>query len=246
MKDQGGGHSRIVYRIDGVEIEGRSVDIPGTGGDKISRSIPIGSGQHTLTVAAYSANGKVLGQPKTIQLIGRQIAPGSLPSLYLVAVGISHYSDNSLSDGVKFAAGDADEVAAKFREQKGKGLYRNVEAVPLEDARATVAGIQNTVAQEAKNVQPGDIFVLYLAGHGIAVDGDYYFIPWEAEYTNQEDLLKKSLNREAIQTLLKTIPTNKSVLLLDTCDSGAYLGGRLAPSNKAELKKSPLCRGVRF
>src|SRR5207249_3019672 len=53
----------------------------------------------------------------------------------------------------------------------------------------------------------------------------YYFIPWEAEYTNQKDLLAKSLNRAKIQALLKQILTNKSVLILDTCGAGAYLEG---------------------
>jgi WD40 repeat protein len=237
LKNLGGGRGRIVYRIDGVEIEGRDVDIAGTGGDTISRYIPIGSGEHTLTVAAYSANGKILGQPRTVQIKGRQLAQGSKASLYVIAVGITHYSDHSLWDGVKFAAADADLVAAKFKEQEGKGLYPKVTVVPLEDSRATVKGIQDAIAQAAKNVQVGDTFVLYMAGHGMAVEGEYYFIPWEAEYTNRTELLGKSLNREAVQALLKTIPTNKSVLILDTCNSGAFVEGRDAASEKAAIEK---------
>jgi len=237
VKDLGGGRGRIVYRIDGVEIEGRAVDIAGTGGDTISRYIPVGSGAHTLTVAAYSANGKILGEPRTVQLTGRQLAPGSKTSLYVVAAGITHYRDHSLWDGVKFAAADADLVAAKFQEQEGKGLYPKVTTVPLEDSRATAQGLQDAIAQAAKKVQAGDTFVLYLAGHGMAVEGEYYFIPWEAEYTNRTELLSKSLNREAIQALLKTIPTNKSVLILDTCNSGAFVEGRDAASEKAAIEK---------
>jgi WD40 repeat protein len=237
VKDLGGGRGRIVYRIDGVEIEGREVDIAGTGGDTISRYIPIGSGEHTLTVAAYSADGKILGQPRTVQIKGRQLAQGSKTSLYVIAAGITHYSDHSLWDGVKFAAADADLVAAKFKEQEGKGLYPKVTTVSLEDSKATVKGIQNAIALAAKSVQAGDTFVLYLAGHGMAVEGEYYFIPWEAEYTNRTELLSKSLNRESIQALLKTIPTNKSVLILDTCNSGAFVEGRDAASEKAAIEK---------
>lgn len=237
VKDLGGGRGRIVYRIDGVEIEGRAVEIAGIGGDTINRYIPVGSGAHTLTVAAYSSNGKVLGQPKTVQLTGRQLPQGSKTALYVIAAGITHYSDHSLWEGVKFAAADADLVAEKFKEQEGKGLYTTVTTVPLEDSRATIKGIQDAITQASKKVQAGDTFVLYLAGHGIAVEGEYYFIPWEAEYENRPALLSKSLNRETIQALLKTIPTNKSVLILDTCNAGAFVEGRDAASEKAAIEK---------
>ena len=162
----------------------------------------------------------------------------------MIAAGISHYSDHSLSAGVRFAAADADLVAARFKEQEGKGLYRKVKAVALPDSKATVKNIRTEVAQAAKTVQPGDTFVLYLAGHGVAVDGEYFFIPWEAEYTNQKDLLAKSLNRETIQALLKQIPTNKSVLILDTCGAGAYLEGRAtASSEKAAIERVAMMSG---
>jgi len=239
VKDLGGGRGRIVYRIDGVEIEARdAVDIKGTGSNTISRYVTVGSGQHTLTIAGRGANDKIEGTPRTAQLTGRQPVPGSKTMLYVIAAGISHYSDHSLDQGVKFAAGDADLVAARFQEQEGKGLYQKVKAVSLSDSKATATNIRDAVARVSTTIQPGDTFVLYLAGHGISVDGEYYFIPWEAEYTNQTDLLAKSMNREAIQGLLKKIHTNKSVVILDTCGAGAYLEGRATSvGEKAAMEK---------
>jgi hypothetical protein len=62
-------YGRIVYRIDGAEIEGRgTVDIRGTGGDTINRSIPVGSGQHTLTVTAPMARSRA--DPRRFKLHG--------------------------------------------------------------------------------------------------------------------------------------------------------------------------------
>jgi hypothetical protein len=178
IKDMGGGRGRIVYRIDGAEIEGRAIDIRGTAADANNRYIPTANGAHTVTVAAYDAAGKIQGPPKTIRVTRSAPAPGSGSNLYVVAAGISHYSDNSLSQGVKFAAADADLIAARLKEQEGKGLYRRVNAVSLPDSKATIRNLQNEVAQAAKTVQPGDTFVLYLAGHGVAKDGEYYFIPY--------------------------------------------------------------------
>jgi WD40 repeat protein len=235
IKDKGQGHGRIVYRLDGAEIEGLEgrggVDLRGTGGDTVSRTILVGSGAHTLTVAAYSANDKIEGQPKTIQILRRQ--PYVAPSLYVVAVGVSYYSDNSLIGGVKFAAADADLLAATFKEQEGRGLYRQVSSIALRDRQANIANIKATVATVAKRVKPGDTFVLYLAGHGVAEQGEYYFIPWEAEYSNRREWLQKSLNREAIQTLLKQITTNKTVLILDTCDAGSFLPTGFNPQRES-------------
>jgi WD40 repeat protein len=242
IRDMGGGHGRIVYRIDGLEIEGRAAaEVTGTGGDTISRHIPIASGAHTLSVAAYSASGKIEGRPKTVQITSSLPAPGA--NLYVIAAGISHYSDPSLAEGVRFAAADADQVAARFKEQEGKGLYPKVNAVSLPDSQATIKSIESAVGDAASNVQPGDTFVLYLAGHGEAVDGEYYFIPWEAAYTNQEELLSKSLNREAIQALLKQIPTRKGLLILDTCSPGAHLDARAIAGEKAALERFALMSG---
>jgi len=242
IKDMGGGQGRIVYRIDGVEIEGgTAADVAATGNNIVSRHIPLASGAHTLTVTAYNASGKIEGRPKTIQITSSLPVAG--PNLWVIAAGISHYSDHSLWEGVKFAAADADQVAARFKEQEGKGLYRQVNAVSLPDGQATTKNIQNAVAQVAKTVQPGDTFVLYLAGHGEAVNGEYYFIPWEAESTNHEELLNKSLNRNAIQALLRQVPANQGVLILDTCGLGVLPEARATASEKAALEKIALMSG---
>ena len=222
LKDMGGGLGRVVYRVDGREIQGRGgADIAGTGTDVIKRYIPVANGSSMLTVAARNSSDKIESPQTTIRLTRNLPSAGS--NLYVIAAGVTHYKDHSLWEGVRFASGDADDVAARFREQEGKGLYGKVTAVPLPDSRATIKNIHDEVAQAAKTIRPGDTFVLYLAGHGEAEDGEYYFIPWEAEYINQEALLKQSLNREGIQGLLRQIHTNNSVLILDTCGAGAYL-----------------------
>lgn len=234
VKEAGGGQGRVVYRIDGTEIEGRQVDIAGTAGDTVNRYIPVGPGAHTLTVSAYNAKGNVEGRSVSIRLTGLEAR--GMPNLYVVSAGISHYSDASLNRGVRFAADDANLVAATFKGQEGKGLYQKVEVVPLPDSRATVKGIQAAVDQAAKSARLGDTFVLYLAGHGIVVDGEYYFVPYEAA-NNQADILSKGLNRKAIQELLKKIPTTHSVLILDTCHAGAIAEGWDDASEKGAIRR---------
>jgi uncharacterized caspase-like protein len=147
------------------------------------------------------------------------------PDLYVVAVGISKYRDSSLNQGVKFAAADASNIATRLKQQ-GAGLFRDVVTNVLQDANASRENIEKTVAQVATVIQPSDEFVLYLAGHGTAIDGEYTFVPWNAIYSSSQSLHDQSLNEERLQSLLKNIHANKSLLLLDTCSAGAAIAGR--------------------
>jgi WD40 repeat protein len=224
VKDMGGGIGRIVYRIDGREMDVRDAfDIRGTASDVNSRYIDTAVGKHKVEVSAYDAKNRMEGLPKTAWPTRSLPAAGPRPNLHVVAAGVTHYSAFSGYDDVKFAAADADMVAARFEEQEGKGLYRKVNAVSLPDGRATADNIRTEVARAAKTATADDTFVLYLAGHGVAVDGEYHFIPWVTKPASRRDLLDSSLNREKIQALLRQVPTSKSVLILDTCSAGAYL-----------------------
>lgn len=144
-----------------------------------------------------------------------------------------------MNKGVSFAAADADMITEAFKKQGGKGRFDKVSVnpVPLLDSRATAKNITDAVVNAASHIQPGDTFVLYLAGHGIAVNGEYYFIPWVEKYTGNQDLLSKSLNREAIQELLGQIQihTKKIVLILDTCGASAVMGGGDAEKESAAM-----------
>jgi uncharacterized caspase-like protein len=77
-------------------------------------------------------------------------------------------------------------------------------------------------------VRPGDLFVLYLAGHGVSDDnGEYLFLPQDLVYRNSAALAEAGLGGSELRRLLAAIPSNKTVVVLDTCSSGAFsLSGR--------------------
>ena len=254
VEDQGGGIGKLVCKLEGAEIpclSGRDPDIAGTGSLTATRKVPVPPGHHTIDILAYSKDGKIEGRAVSVQVTGSQ--PTGRPNLYVVAAGISHYMDHSLDDGVTFAEKDAESVAASFKQQEGKGLYGKVSTVTLPDDRATGTGIRTAVEQAASQVKPGDTFILYLSGHGTNVQAaqdeelkgkeGYYFIPYDAVYTNLVDLVKKSLSGENIQQLLALIKTNKSLLLLDTCNSGAISGGRGPATEKGNLERIAVMSG---
>lgn len=233
VKNRGGGVGRVVYRVDGVEFAGRDVGIALPGSDTMNRRFDLTPGRHELTATVY--NGKNQIESRSVSAIVNVAPKAQAPSLFVVAAGISRYRDSALNEGVKYASADARTVVERLQEQ-GKGLYSKITVYPLYDDQATRAGIEQTIAKVASAIQSHDVFVLYLAGHGAAFDGQYHFIPWEVRYTSNAALRQQSFDQEAFRKALAQIPAKKTLVLLDTCSSAAYSEGR-ALGDKASIDR---------
>ncbi|MFK9175274.1 hypothetical protein ACJEI5_25240, partial [Escherichia coli] len=56
------------------------------------------------------------------------------------------------------------------------------------------------------------------------IGGTYYFVPQDVRYQNEATLRAGSLSEGRLKDLLKDIRAQKSMLLLDTCYAGAFVG----------------------
>jgi hypothetical protein len=105
----------------------------------------------------------------------------------------------------------------------GSTLFAEVKPRTLTDKQVTEEAIASAFDRIAADAGEGDVFVLYLAGHGKAIAGKYYYFP----ETLEED---HSIERHAIGQdkweawLAKVGHVTKSVLFLDTCYGGAAAG----------------------
>jgi hypothetical protein len=223
ITDKGSGTGRAVYRIDGAEMQGRQVGLI-TNKETVETTFDLPPGRHTVAATVFDKSNRIESTPLARTVVVKETK--QKPALYVVAVGISDCRDHSFDAGVKFAASDAQMLADRLKQQ-GVGLFRSVEAVVLQNGKATRDNIEKTVQGMTAHIQPADEFVLYLAGHGTALNGDYTFIPWDAIYGgDSDDLQKQSLGGERLQKLLSAIPISKTVLLIDTCSAGSALKGR--------------------
>jgi len=68
------------------------------------------------------------------------------------------------------------------------------------------------------------VFVLYVAVHGVTNkdDGNYYYLPVNFRYTSDKAVAKQAMSNEFFQENLSKIKAQKSLVLLDTCNSGAF------------------------
>ena len=219
--DQGGGIGAVETRLGGAVIEGRA-NPPVVGINR--RRLPLPSGKLRAQMVAFSRSG-VASTPLVFDVEG---APTTEPpTLHLLAVGITAYRDGALRQGVKFAAGDARAIAAALSAPGRAATPRVAQPVLLTEEEATGTRIRQELEAMASRVQPADVFVLYLAGHGVSNDqGEYVFLPQDLLYQKSASL-RGGLDGPELRKLLARFRSTKTVVVLDTCSSGAFrLAGR--------------------
>ena len=123
--------------------------------------------------------------------------------------------------------------------RQGQGLFKSITVQPLLEREVTQARLEAEFAELAGKVQPQDVFVLYLAGHGVTIEGQYHFIPADLLYDNQTTLRRASVHQDQIARWLGLIKAQKSLILLDTCYSGA-----ITTALKKDLGTLLAARGV--
>lgn len=218
LNERGGGIGKIVYRVNGVAVEA----LDARPGDKVipgRRSFTLAPGKNEVTMTVYNRNNTIESRAvKTIVTVDE--LPGKPPALHVLAIGAAAYRDQELM--LKYAAADAREITQALQ-QRAQGLFPAIDIYPpLLDRAVTLDAVTRAFDELAQRVQPSDVFVLYLAGHGKAIDGKYHFILPETPYVNEDYLRKGSLDQDKLQTLLAKILAQKSVVILDTCYAGLF------------------------
>lgn len=104
-----------------------------------------------------------------------------------------------------------------------KKVFTHVETTLLIDADATAAKIAAAFEAISKKVKSNDVFVLFVAGHGITQNGRYHFLPVDFRYTNEDSIRKSAVNQDDLQKWMSSVSAKKSLILLDTCNSGSFV-----------------------
>jgi len=188
---------------------------------RFSRVIPVQNGDNDISVVAYNAKGVIVSTPVTTSM--RAVVQEAPPNLYVLAVGINRYADDQLT--LRYSVADARSIADVLN-QAGRSLFSKVVEKRLLDSEVTRANLNAAFADLAAEVRPKDVFILYFAGHGVTQDGTYYYVPADFQYTSADAITAQGIDAGQIQAWMTSVPARKSVLLLDTCESGSM--GQLA------------------
>jgi WD40 repeat protein len=153
------------------------------------------------------------------------------PTLHLLVVGINRYRDKSLQ--LKYAVPDGQAIVDIIR-RTGVSLFRDVKVTSLFDDQVTLWGLEQAFSEIKELIAPQDVFMFYLSGHGVTLDGRYYFLPQDFRYYNDEAVRKNAVNQDHLQIWFSNIPARKSVILIDTCESGSFSQSMVAMRGMAE------------
>ena len=129
-----------------------------------------------------------------------------------------------------YAVPDATALADGFG-KAGAGLYAGVEVTKVLDSDVTIANLDKVFADLGGKVQPRDVFVFFLAGHGKTKNGRYYFLPRDFRYEHESSIEKEGMDQDKFQAWFAKIPARKSILLYDTCESGSLTGNNARGSD---------------
>lgn len=145
---------------------------------------------------------------------------------YALVIGISKYKHGcdphqelapNQFPNLEFAAKDAEDFA-NFLGSYGFITY-NVASLVNEDANLTSIKVEFEKLREACKQSVDPLVIVYFSGHGWAdADERHYLVPWEAE---RDKLRATAFMNKEFSGYLDELPTNRLVVFLDACHSGA-------------------------
>jgi WD40 repeat protein len=192
-------------------------------------ALPLGASEIRLRAIAYDA--RDLGSDPVEIVLKRTGAKPVAGHLYVLAVGIGRYKHGGGQEAgiggqfgnLRFPAADARAITDRFQ-REGEPLYDHVQVRTITDEQATAANVRAGLQWLQQSVRPGqiDTVVIFLSGHGISVDGRYYFATYETDLKN---LAGSSLSgRELREALGGKLRAKAVFLFVDTCHAGGLSG----------------------
>ena len=182
IDDRGGGLGNAVIRRNGAVIEGtRKVEKTEAKARTETVLLALKPDANTITFTTVSADGTI-ESPSTdvVTLTAKPNAPAAAaadeeaakPVLYAVVVGVSDYR----VEDFRLSNADADARAvAEVLKKPSPPVYYHADVTPLINEDATKDKITAAITHAADKARSQDIVIVFLAGHGEAVDNEYYF-----------------------------------------------------------------------
>ncbi|MBX2797202.1 MAG: caspase family protein [Myxococcales bacterium] len=177
---------------------------------RLTVPVQLTAGGNAVEVAVRDAAG--VESLRSLTYVSHQPEVPVVPDLYFVGLGVSTYRDPDLD--LAYAHKDALDLAAIMQTLPGYGAV-HVRTF-LDDA--VTASVMDEVSQWVAGARPDDVFVLFVAGHGVHdQDGTYFYVTHDADLT---DLASTAASFERLEALLVSIAPRQKLLLMDTCESG--------------------------
>jgi hypothetical protein len=154
---------------------------------------------------------------------------GPVQQKWALVVGIGHFSDRAVPQ-LSYTTADANSFASELKDP-GIGRFPAANVKVLTDDQATTRNIKQQLNWIARNAQPNDLVVIYVATHGSpreldTAGGANYIVTYDTEIKNADSPDEDALYATALPMveLANAVATRmkalRTAVILDTCYSG--------------------------
>jgi WD40 repeat protein len=224
LHDRGGGVGSVVVRRQGAAVaaDGGTRSVAGKVHNE-ERTITLQPGLNVIGLSVFNSSGQIeTNQKDRPTLVFRYDPPVvETPVLRMISIGVDQFASPDVPRLANSKA-DAQGVVDIMRSDKRHEVYGDVDAILLTDEKATLDNIEHAFEDMARRAKPEDLAFVFLAGHGVSLDGKYYFLPYDLPDLSPDTIRQHALTHDELAARLSKFPTARVVVVLDTCYSGAF------------------------
>lgn len=226
--DNGGGIGNVTLFINntpiafergdrGLAVHNKSAS---EGCQNFERTISLAPGQNIISLMAFNSSNSIESDRDQVTL-NYVTSDNEKPRLHILTIAINSYRDGDLR--LKYSINDA-EGLIKMASEKSKTLFSGIDTYRLHDEQVTREKMEAIFKQIGARTKRGDVFLLFMAGHGLTDDADgmYYFLPVNFRYTGRESIAGQGISMNDFKRFLINIQAMKTLFLIDTCNSGSF------------------------
>jgi uncharacterized caspase-like protein len=171
-------------------------------------------GKNEVSLTAFNGSNTVQSYLRTMHFNSR-IRPEEA-RLYILSIGIDRYRDQTAN--LKFAVKDAKDFEEKLKVQSAT-LYKpgGILYAILTDREATKANIRDKIAELSVKIKPQDSFILFVAGHGVLLQNQYYMLTHDYDGRVSDESM---ISSNEIVEMSKKIKSLSQLFIFDTCHAG--------------------------
>ncbi len=198
----------------GAPQSGRMRSLPRGETVEECRELDAVAGDNEVAVAAFNGQNTVQSFMQTRTFRAR--VQEEKPRLFVLSIGIDAYGDPGLN--LKYAARDAADFAKMIKTQAST-VYdlRQMRLDMLLDRQATKAQILRAFDDLSRSIRPADGFILFVAGHGVLLEEQYYMLTHDFDGKVSESSMISSNELVEFSKRLKSL---NQLLIFDTCHAG--------------------------
>ena len=227
LTDGGGGIGQVRLFLNGTAVAQDTAPpvASSQAGASVTRTYAaqLTDGPNALQADAYNAENSMHSSSPVVAIVAN-LPPATRASLHALVVGIQQFKNPSYN--LAYPAKDA-QLFAETLKKFSAPLFGTIDVrVLVAPGETTRDGLIKALKDMQAAVGPNDLFVFYVASHGITDDAEFYLITSNVGSASTEHLKTDALSKEELTALVANIHATKKLMVIDTCHAEA-LGNAL-------------------